>query len=253
MKRILKTALVAALLTATALFANADEGIITSVDTVHTSTTTITTFRYGIEGVGVQFSGKRTDFNFLAGFHFGWGSLPAKSYPEYDNNIWKSFNFEWNIAQLNVRLNGAGTLFATGALKMSWDNIVWDDCDKRLLDNPLDTRYPEFDYLVGKGNKSKIRVDYLGLPIGLTFEKDNLTLYGTISAEILTTAKSKFKSESGNVLKTGIKCPNKFRSCIEIGVAYHNIGLYASYSLTPMFRSGPNIHPVNFGIVWLWG
>lgn len=252
MKRLSKAVLVVVLTAATAFIAKAHDGIMSSVDTVSSSANTVTTFKYGIDGVGVQFSGDRVEFNFLAGFHFGWGVLPTKGATEYDNNIWKSFVFEWSIAQLNVRLNHAGTLYATGALNMSWSNIVWDDCNKRLLDNVIDPRIPEFDYFVGKGNKSKIRVDYLGLPVGITFERDDLTLYGTISAEVLTVAKTKFISESGGELKTDIKCPSKFRSRIEIGVAYHSIGLYASYCLTPLFRGGPDIHPVNFGIIWLW-
>jgi len=247
-----KAVLAVIVLAAASFGARAEEKKISSADTVYTTTKTTTIIKYGLDGVGLQMTADRVDFNFLAGFHFGWGVLPTKNCPEYDNNIWKSFIFEWSIAQLNVRINDSGSLYATGALNMSWSNIVWDDCNKRLLDSEADKKIPVFDYSVGMGEKSKIRVDYLGLPLGITYDKDHLKAYGTISAEVLTAAKTKFKSEDGKELKTDIKCANKFRSRIEVGVTYHNIGLYASYCLTPMFRSEPNIHPVNFGIIWQW-
>jgi len=257
MKKLLKLAAISAAITIGTISSRAEivnkEINLSKDSTTVSSSKTTTKFKYGVEGVSLQMSNdKGVDFDFLAGFHFGWGVLPTKAVPEYENNIWKSFIFEWSIAQLNVRLNPAGTLYATGALNMSWSNIVWEDSNKRLLDSPTNAKQPYFDYSVGLGEKSKIRVDYLGLPIGVKYEKGDLTVYGNISAEVLTTAKTKFKSEEGKDLKTDLRCANRFRSRIEAGVAYNSFGLYVSYCLTPMFREGPKINPVNFGIVWLW-
>ena len=182
----------------------------------------------------------------LGQYWFGFTTpTPSSGSLGLDVDTWRSFSFGMSLASVSARVQG--NVYFNAAVRWSFENYVnaknyeYYDLDGHICADPL----------VGAGNvrKSKMRADYLGIPVGFSVKADDLMVYANISAEVLTAARSKVKADN-NVLKDDIGGLSMFRSCVEAGISYGCLGVFARYTLTSMYTdiSGVQYRPVTFGL-----
>lgn len=180
---------------------------------------------------------KRVSTN-LAGLSFGLNALGNKPL----NGAWEgsdAFNdvggwrFGMEALGIQVALDRNNTVFIKAGLCASIDTYrfhspvtLFNDEDGRLMPARIE----------GNVKKSKMVALYWGCSAGLGFRISKVKVLFDASAEILTDSYVKYKNPGKTRYDiTGLN-PILYKAGASVTV--HDIGIYADYSINPIFRSG---------------
>ena len=98
------------------------------------------------------------------------------------------------------------------------------------------------------GRKSKIHGNYLGIPLRLTLHYGKARVFVGASAEYLVSGYTKYKHPKYRQDVTPMF--NRFRATVEGGFYWGILGVFANYSLTPLFPDTlSDAHTFTFGII----
>lgn len=182
-------------------------------------------------------------YNVLTGVNYG--DYPTGSDRFFDLRNGKSFHLSSTLIGLSVELGRARLFkFSTG-LRYTIDNfrlanssITLGNNDGRIVPVALDE----------KADKSKLRITSLGLP--LTFScraARHLTVALSGYFDFTMGANAIYKRPKVKASLAGV---NTFRLGLGAAIAYHTVGVYVRYSVTPLFEggAGPEVHPLSIGL-----
>lgn len=153
------------------------------------------------------------------------------------------FHFAIEPLRLRVMLDRNSHWWVSVGLRYSVDNYVFS--------NPLTLQRTDGVIhpvdLDPSTKKSKLLADYMSIPLRLTFSpvrKLNITLHA--SGDLLLSSHTKYKKPKNKASISGLS-----PWCWRVGgaISYHRIGIYADYSLTPLFKAAaaPAAHALSIG------
>lgn len=198
---------------------------------------------------GVEFG-----FNMLTDGDFGnsfnanpyWKNDPAKSQV-------------WNLNALEHKFNfGTQYVGLTTGLGFSWTSVAFSE--NYTLTNNADTIFGTID-TVNIYTKNKLKASYLTVPLLLEFNtkrvgklKERFYLAGGVIGGVRLTSKMKRQGDNNGqefkLKEKGTYALNPFKLDATVRLGYGHWGMYASYSLLPMFDTNKTVavHPFNFGL-----
>lgn len=168
-----------------------------------------------------------------------------------------------NGGTLHVGLgNNWGLNLIRGKLRL-WFGVRYDinNYQFKKHDVKLDPDQPQFAYTnTGAANmeKSKLVVNYLGVPVALGFQsngwdsEDKITVRAGVNTAYLVRAHSKTKSTGGEKNKQFDDYHfNNFAITPFLYLGYNSVGIYARYTVTSMFKEGegPSGNVLQFGMM----
>lgn len=172
--------------------------------------------------------GSNVDLSLFEHLGFGWSMFnPGENVLDLKMN--KSFSFAMDMVNLDVRLSDAFHL--RGALRWTFENYVPESAIVYTNTGNAISVAPALDL-----KKSKMRADYLGIPVGFAVKNGHYTFYANAIGEILTKSITKWKTGKGQG-KEVIKGYEPLRAAVEAGVEYRKLGIFVRYTLTPSFSS----------------
>jgi hypothetical protein len=176
--------------------------------------------------------------------HPYWKNDPARS-QSWDLNV---FEYKFNIAKHYVGLTtGIGFNFASVAFR---DNYLISETSDTLIAN-IDT--------INTYSKNKLKATYLTVPLMLEFNtnaKASKSFYlaaGVIGGVRLTSKVKRTGEFDGKEFKQkdkGVYGLNSFKLDAAVRLGYSDWGVYANYSLLPLFNTDKTIeiYPLTFGL-----
>lgn len=171
--------------------------------------------------------GSKIDLSIFEHLGFGWSMFnPGENV--LDLKMGKSFSFAMDMVNLDVKLSDAFHL--RGALRWTFENYVPESSIVYTNTGNAISFIPAPDL-----RKSKMRADYLGIPVGFALKEGHCTFYANVIGEILTKSITKWKTDKGNG-KERINGYEPLRAAVEAGVEYRKLGLFVRYTLTPSFN-----------------
>ena len=94
---------------------------------------------------------------------------------------------------------------------------------------------------------SKIQSDYVGVPVRLYYNVGHAKFFAGAGADYMFSASTKYKSPK--VKSEANDLFNRFKANAEVGFAYGGIGVFASYSFTPVLsRTVSDAGVLSFGL-----
>ena len=185
-----------------------------------------------------------SEYGFIIPTGLGYGAYPAGKAGFFDLRSGKSFHLSSTLIGLNVEMGRRRLFrFSTG-LRYTIDNYRLSDTSV-TLGNEAGTVVPVA--LDEPADKSKLRVTSLGVP--LTFScraARNLSVALTGYFDFTMGANAIYKRPK---VKNSLAGVNTFRFGVGAAIAYHTVGVYVRYSVTPLFEPhvGPEICPLSIG------
>lgn len=189
-------------------------------------------------------AGSEYGYNVLTGLDYG--AYPAGSGRFFDLHGGKSFHLSSTLVGMSVELGRRRLFkFSTG-LRYTIDNYRLSDRSITLGNDETGMVVPVT--LDERADKSKLRITSLGLP--LTFScraARNLSVALSGYFDFTMGANSIYKRPK---VKNSLAGVNTFRFGVGAAVAYHGVGVYVRYSVTPLFESrmGPEVRPLSIGL-----
>lgn len=150
-----------------------------------------------------------------------------------DMNPAKSVEFYMNLLTLDINLVNSGNVQLHTALRWSFDNYVSKDNHifKSSLIPGTITAIPSTDGV----KKSKMRADYIGVPVGIKFGAGKFKIFANAIGEYNTKAITKVKYKGEDNTKENLEGFETFRGSVEAGAAWGKTAIFAKYTLTPTF------------------
>lgn len=168
-------------------------------------------------------------------FGFAWNKFVPGEYPT-DLRMGKSFSFSMDMASVDIALGNNAPVSLHAALRWTFENYVPNSQIQYVnVGNSIEALPILADY-----KKSKMRADYLGIPVGIKFESGHACIYANFVGEVLTRSITKLKTKSEKV-KEEIKGFEPLRASVEAGVSFEDLGVFVRYSLTPSFKTSANL------------
>jgi hypothetical protein len=177
------------------------------------------------------------------------------SHPYWENDAARSQ--VWNLNLLEHKFN-FGTPYAglTTGLGFSFTQVAFKD--NYLLNSSVDTVFATID-TVNVYSKNKLRASYLTVPLLLEFNTNadaDRSFYfaaGVVGGVRLTSRVKRVGEFEGREFKEKIKGSyglNSFRLDAAARIGYGNWGVFANYSLLPLFDNGRTVevYPFTFGL-----
>lgn len=186
-----------------------------------------------------------SEYGFIIPTGLDYGASSAGSDGFFDLRSGKSFHLSSTLVGLNVDMGRRRLFrFSTG-LRYTIDNYRLSD-RSITLGNEQGVVVPV--RLDERADKSKLRVTSLGLP--LTFScraARELTVALSGYFDFTMGANAIYKRPK---VKSQLSGVNVFRFGVGAAVAYHSIGVYVRYAVTPLFESnvGPKVRPLSIGL-----
>ncbi|WP_417015645.1 hypothetical protein [Alistipes sp.] len=186
-----------------------------------------------------------SEYGFIIPTGLDYGAYPTGSDRFFDLRSGKSFHLASTLIGLKVEMGRRRLFqFATG-LRYTIDNYRLSD-PSLTLGNDAGMVIPVT--LDERADKSKLRVTSLGLPLGFSCQAArNLSVSVTGYFDFTMGANAIYKRPK---VKNPLAGVNTFRFGVGVAVAYHSIGVYVRYSVTPLFedRKGPGVRPLSIGL-----
>jgi hypothetical protein len=195
------------------------------------------------------------------GMEIGFNGFDKENYSDYDAKDFmsidqgKSIELDFNFYELNIGLHKSYIGLVSG-MGLSFNNYRFENPYTLVKETertePLLLAYDNL-------SKTKLAVSYLNVPLLLEFQIPvnqnegrvfvNAGLIGGVKIGSHTKVKygdTKDKDRSGFNI-------NSFKYAATARIGYKDIGLFATYSLTPLFQSGkgPELTPFTIGISFL--
>lgn len=197
-----------------------------------------------------------------AGLDFGFSMLldenrenTFNNYPYWKNDAAKSQ--VWNINILEHKFNfGQPYVGLTTGLGFSFTSVAFNN--GYLIQSNADSVYAVMD-TINAYSKNKLKASYLTVPLMLEFntsadEDRSFYLAAGVVGGVRLTSKTKRQGEfDGKEFKEKVKGPynlNPFKLDAAVRLGYSNWGVFANYSLLPLFDKGKTIdlYPLTFGL-----
>jgi len=181
------------------------------------------------------YRGNVVDLSYFNRFAFTFSnSLPDDG--KFDLNMGRSFGFSMDMISADVALNSSGTFCFHSAINWTFDNYV---SDKDLF------YYNDGDAIISRPiadcKKSKVRADYLGIPVGFAIRSHYFRIYANVIGEMLTNSKTKYKTYGSGKHKEKIRGLEQLGASVEGGIKYDVIGVFVKYRFTDTFRQSSNL------------
>ncbi len=193
----------------------------------------------------------KLNFDLIGPFSFGWSTLTNNNYygdwAGQGNFLLQSncFTFGMSFARIELALSkhlefDAGFRWSCTNYNFGTPVILVDDLRGKTM--------PLFPTPEKMGYTGKMYLSYMGIPVGLSFKANNLTIGFNVSAEILLQGCSKWKEEK---TEYNFSALNTFKSRAEFILGYHKVGGFISYDITPVFvpGSGNDCHLLTLGFM----
>ncbi len=177
-----------------------------------------------------------------------------------DNPYWKNDAAKsqvWNLNLLEKKFNfGTPYVGLTTGLGFSFASVAFRD--NFLIESTSDSVYAVMD-TANVYSKNKLKASYLTIPLLLEFntsaDKDkSFYLAAGVVGGVRLTSKTKRQGEfDGKEFKEKVKGPfslNPFKVDAAVRLGYANWGVFANYSLLPLFDKGKTVdlYPLTFGL-----
>ncbi len=199
-----------------------------------------------------HWAGIEMGFNMLTNASMGT-SFPNNPY--WENDPARSLSWNWNIFEHKFQIvheyvgitTGLGISFQQFALKNNY----------RIYDTP-DSVYAQID-TVYRYDKNKLKATYLTVPLLLEFNTNidadrSFYLAAGVIGSVRIGSKTKYVGEAdGNEFKRkdkGTYGLSAFRVDGTVRLGYANWGVFANYSLIPLFETSKTteVYPLTFGL-----
>lgn len=197
-----------------------------------------------------------------AGLDFGFNVLldenRENSFP--NNPYWKNDAAKsqvWNLNILEHKFNfGTPYVGLTTGLGFNWTSVAFKD--NYVLQSTPDSVFAVID-TVNVYSKNKLKASYLTVPLMLEFntsadEDKSFYLAAGVVGGVRLTSKTKREGEfDGKEFREKVKAPynlNAFKLDAAARLGYGNWGVFANYSLLPLFDKGKTVdlYPLTFGL-----
>jgi hypothetical protein len=177
-----------------------------------------------------------------------------------DNPYWKNDAAKsqvWNLNILERKFNfGTPYVGLTTGLGFSFTSVAFND--NYLIQSTPDSVYAVID-TVSQYSKNKLKATYLTVPLMLEFntnadEDKSFYLAAGVVGGVRLTSKTKRQGEfDGKEFNEKVKGPfslNPFKVDAAVRLGYGDWGVFANYSLLPLFDQGKtvDIYPLTFGL-----
>lgn len=190
---------------------------------------------------GLFCDGIEMGFNTLTGLDYA--GYPAEAGDFLDVRAGNSFHFGVTPVGLSVDLDRKRKFSFSTGLRYTVDNYRLTDNaitlgreNGRIVPLPLDE----------KADKSKLRVTSLGIPIQFSYDPVRHLRIAVVGyCDFTLGAKTIYKRPKVKEALSGV---NPFQFGIGGSVSYRGFGVYVRYGVTKLFKSGPDCHPVSFGV-----
>lgn len=190
--------------------------------------------------------------------HFGLSTLVNPTY----NGPWASSgygqflntqfyrNFNYGIEPIGLRFYSQKSPFEFGlGIKFSFMDYCLEN--SALSFHPVGGVYMPYEIISEQpgynGTKSKVHASYVGVPMRIFFKAGKAKLYTGVSAEYMFHGYTKYREPKARVSTNELF--NRLRAGVEVGATYGIIGVFASYSFTPLFNTSySNATVFSFGL-----
>jgi len=177
-----------------------------------------------------------------------------------DNPYWKNDAARsqvWNLNLFEHKFNfGTPYVGLTTGLGFSWKSVAFKN--DYIIQSTADSTFALID-TVNQYSKNKLKASYLTVPLMLEFntsadEDKSFYLAAGVVGGVRLTSKTKRQGEfEGKEFKEKVKGQynlNPFQLDAAVRVGYSNWGVFANYSLLPLFEQGTtvDIYPLTFGL-----
>lgn len=197
-----------------------------------------------------------------AGLDFGFNVLLDENRENTfaDNPYWKNDAAKsqvWNLNILEHKFNfGTPYVGLTTGLGFNWTSVAFNN--NYILQSTADSVFAITD-TVNVYSKNKLKASYLTVPLMLEFntsadEDKSFYLAAGVVGGVRLTSKTKREGEfDGKEFKEKVKGPynlNSFKLDAAARLGYGNWGVFANYSLLPLFDQGKTVdlYPLTFGL-----
>lgn len=197
-----------------------------------------------------------------AGLDFGFsilldenGKSDFSNHPYWKNDAAKSQ--VWNLNLFEHKFNfGTPYVGLTTGLGFSFTSVAFKN--NYLIQSTADSVYAVMD-TVHNYSKNKLKASYLTVPLMLEFntsadEDKSFYLAAGVIGGVRLTSKTKRQGEfDGKEFKEKVKGPfnlNPFKLDAAVRFGYADWGVFANYSLLPLFDQGKTVdlYPLTFGL-----
>ncbi|PHR20992.1 MAG: hypothetical protein COA38_19195 [Fluviicola sp.] len=197
-----------------------------------------------------------------AGIDFGFSILLDENrennfsdHPYWNNDAAKSQ--VWNLNLFEHKFNfGTPYVGLTTGLGFSFTSVAFKN--NYLIQSTADSVYAVVD-TVHNYSKNKLKASYLTIPLMLEFntsadEDKSFYLAAGVIGGVRLTSKTKRQGEfDGKEFKEKVKGPfnlNPFKLDAAVRLGYADWGVFANYSLLPLFDQGKTVdlYPLTFGL-----
>lgn len=197
-----------------------------------------------------------------AGLDFGFTVLLDENQDNTfeDNPYWRNDAAKsqvWNLNILEHKFNfGTPYVGLTTGLGFSWTSVAFNN--NYVIRSTADSVYAVMD-TVNNYSKNKLKASYLTVPLMLEFntsadENRSFYLAAGVVGGVRLTSKTKRQGEfEGKEFKEKVKGTynlNAFKVDAAVRFGYGDWGLFANYSLLPLFDQGKTVdmYPLSFGL-----
>ena len=193
----------------------------------------------------------------IGGFQLGFTGLTKPDYSMYGDDMWKfldlnngksiSFAFE---ASVNFALSYSNRTWISVGIRPRWNNYVFSE--KMTIVKHEGMINPIMLDEMKRFKKSKLSTFSLDVPVLFEFRparRLSITAGGYVGMTLGDHTKVKFRKDKDK----GDFGMNFLNAGLIVRLQYRNIGIFADYSLTPLFKDevGPKTQPFTIGII-LW-
>ncbi len=214
-----------------------------------------------IDGDTIRKKKKRSEAHW-AGIDFGFSMLMNSAFENKfpDNPYWvndPARSQTWNLNLLEHKFNfGTPYVGLTTGLGFSFTSVAFKN-NYVLVETP-DTLYAVID-TVNVYSKNKLKASYLTVPLLLEFntnanaEKSFYLAAGVVGGVRMTSKVKRHGEFDGKKFEQKDKGRyglNAFKLDATVRMGYSHFGVFANYSLLPLFDKGltPDIYPFTFGL-----
>lgn len=226
-----------------------EEGVVIDADTVDASPDDDTEKEYSNDG---NWSGIDFGVTMLMNSAFQT-SFPGN--PQWENDPARSFYWNWNMFDRRINIYKEYVGITTG-LGLNFTQIGLRN-NYMLQEN--DTTLWAIQDTLATFTKNKLRGTYLQVPLMLEFnthsdpEKSLHILAGVVGGVRVGSAVKRIREMNGDETKEKIKGTyglNPFKLDAALRMGYDNWGVFASYSLLPLFDTDKTVeaYPLSFGL-----
>lgn len=190
-----------------------------------------------------------SDLRLAFPMHFGFTSPLNSSRPFPDTKLAQSFYYAIDVA--SIRISSANSpLGLSIGIKLTFMDYSFQDTRFTYRSVPVFGIQPTPILLENTkydGKKSKVHASYVGVPLMFSFKAGNAKIFAGGGADYMFHGYTKYRAPSYRQDLNELF--NSFHAYAEAGFSYGIIGIFANYSITPVFNDAvSDSHTITFGL-----